>query len=294
MFAVNKDRFYPNHTERKEETVEQLAAGIYEFDVEQSMFFSRPFFKQEKFREGLVDLKGQPFDSVKKRLTSFFKETTREIYRDTQTRHFIGTMLYGPPGTGKTCFIDLICQYFAQTHDAVTLRLTDASNFDNLGNIIKLARSNDESRMVILLMEELDKIMRGGYGTHEKQLIDFCDGQNTPSNVLLIASTNHINKIPDSLKNRPSRFSIAEEIDAIPTAIAKQLIEKLVIEKYRTRINIDELAYKVTEDRITIDQVKYIVLNMLCDDLTVEEAILKVTTKIGGVPIPNDEDDENE
>lgn len=294
MFAVNKNKFYPNHTERKEETVEHLAAGIYEFDVEESMFFSRPFFNQERFREGLIDLKGQPFDSVKRRLTSFFKETTREIYRDTQTRHFIGCMLYGPPGTGKTCFIDLICQHFAQTCNAITLRITDNSNFNTLGGIVKLARSNDDSRMVILLMEELDKIMHGGYGNHEKCLIDFCDGQNTPSNVLLLASTNHIDKVPDSLKNRPSRFSIAEEIDAIPTAIAKQLIEKFVIEKYRNRINIDELAYKVTEDRITIDQVKYIVLNMLCDDLSVEEAILKVTTKIGGVPIPDDEDENNE
>lgn len=291
MFAINKDRFYPNHTERKEETIESLVAGIYEFDVEQSMFFSRPYFKKQEFREGLVELKGQPFDSVKRRLTSFFKETTREIYRDTQTRHFIGAMLYGPPGTGKTCFIDLVCQHFAKTNNAVTIRVTDNGEFDNLGAIIKLARSAEDNRMIILLMEELDKIMCNS-NRAEKLLIDFCDGQSTPSNVLLLASTNHIDKIPDSLKNRPSRFSIAEEINAIPTEIAKQLIEKFVIEKYRTKINIDELAYKVTEDRITIDQVKYIVLNMLCDDLTVEEAILKVTTRIGGVPIPGDDEEE--
>lgn len=292
MFAINRDRYYPNHTEVKEDTIEHLKAGIYRFDVERSMFFSRPYFALEAFREGLVDLKGEPFDSIKKRLNSFFKEATREIYRDTQTRHFIGAMLYGPPGTGKTCFIDLVCQHFAKVNDAVILRLINSNELDKLSTIVKLARGDRDDRMIILLMEELDKIMGDGYrGANEKLMIDFCDGQNTPSNVLLLASTNHIDKIPDSLKNRPSRFSIAEEIDAIPTAIAEQLIEKLVLEKYRTKVNVKELAYKVTEDRITIDQVKYIVLNMLCDDLSVDDAIDKVTTRIGTAPMLDDEED---
>lgn len=294
MFAISNDRYYPSHTERKQKTTKILPPGIYEFDVEGGMFFQRPVFIPEKFREGLVDLKGQPFDRIKRRLVNFFKESTKEIYKDTQIRHFIGMLIYGPPGTGKTCFIDLVSQHFATTHGAITLRLKDAEHLDNLTHVVNLMRDNDESKMVILMLEELDKVMDGGYGRSkcEKWLIDFCDGKNTPSNVLMIASTNHIDKIPDSLKNRPSRFSIVDEVNAIPQAIANQLIEKLVPEKYRTKINISELSYKVTEERITIDQVKYIVLNMLCDDLTVEEAMYNVTTK-PGVVVPEDEEGED-
>lgn len=294
MFAINKTRYYPNHIEKKEEQTEKLPPGIYHFDVEMGFFSSRPYFRKEDFREGLVPLKGEPFDTIFRRTNSFFKPKTLEIYKDIQVRHFIGALLYGPPGTGKTCFIDLLCQYFAETKGALTLRMTDNENMDNLKGVINLMRNGDDSIMVIILLEELDKLMQGTYGRSaivEKNLIDFCDGQDTPSNVLLIASTNHIDKIPDSLKNRQSRFNIVEEIDAIPQAIAKQLIEKFLPEKYRGDINISELSYKVTESKITIDQVKYIVLNMLCDDLTVEQAIEKVTTKVGSVPVPDDEEE---
>lgn len=297
MFAVNGSKFYPNHIQKKEETIDYLTPGIYKFDVEGSVFFQRPVFEAEAFREGLIDLKGYPFDGIKRRLSSFFNEATREIYKDTQIRHFIGCMLHGPPGTGKTCFIDTICQKFAHTHEAVTLRLTDSENINNLSRIVNLIRSNNPDKMVIILLEELDKIMHRGnvhHTTIEKYLIDFCDGQDTPSNVLMIASTNHIDKIPTSLKNRPSRFNITEEINTIPTEIASQLIAKLVPSKYNGKINVSELAYKVTETGISIDQVKYVVLNILCDGRTVEEAISIVTNKPGLAPAAKEDEDEEE
>lgn len=295
MFAVNRDKFYPNHVDKKEETTEHLPPGIYRFDVEGGLFFSRPIFIKEAYRDGLIDLKGQPFDGVKKKLSGFFNEKTVEIYKDTQTRHFIGCMLYGPPGTGKTCFIDIVCNHFSKVRDAVTLRITDAENLENLNEIVKMLRNNTD-RMVIILLEELDKIMESGWGRSkiEKWLIDFCDGQNTPSNVLMIASTNHIDKIPASLKERPSRFSIVNEVDTIPTEIALQLVKKLVPEKYRDKVNVQELAFKVTESAITIDQVKYVVLNMLCIGMTVDEAIETVTTKPGVKVHAEDEEEEEE
>src|ERR1700748_2151053 len=158
MFAIDRDKYYPNHIDRKDETTEVLPPGMYSFNVEGGMFFHRPVFKKEKFREGLLDLEGTPFNGIKKRLTAFFNDRTREIYRDTETRHFIGCMLYGPPGTGKTCFIDLMCKHFADTRNAVTLRLTDAEHLEKLSNVLGMMRNQSEDRMIIILLEELDKI----------------------------------------------------------------------------------------------------------------------------------------
>lgn len=296
MFAKREGKFYPNHTSQKEETTEELPAGIYEFGVEGGLFFQRPVFYTDEFREGLVDLKGEPFDSIKKKLNGFFSDQTREIYKDTQTRHFIGFMLYGPPGTGKTCFLDLVCTHFTKAKDAVVLRFTGHENLDNLHEVIALAR-NKSDRMVVILLEELDKIMGSGSIRNwvERQLIEFCDGSKTPSNVLLIASTNHIDKIPNSLKARPSRFSIVRELDCIPQEVAKQIVEKFTPEKYRGKINTSELSYKVTEQQVTIDQVKYIVLNMLCNDMNADEAIEEVINNPGlKVHLEEGEDEEEE
>lgn len=296
MFAVDTDRYYPGHTDKKQDLVETLPPGIYEFAVEQSMMFSRPLFKKSSFKEGLIELRGNPFTAIKNRIRKFFSERTTEIYRDTKTLQFLGCLLYGPPGTGKTCFIEKTCEEFAQNKNAVVIRITDEEHIPKLPMIIKLARNSDENAMVIVILEEFDKYITPRYNGHiQKALIDFCDGYLTPSNVLLIATTNYIDKIPDELKKRPSRFSIVEEIDSIPELVAKQMIDKFLPEKYREGLNMEEITYFITEKKVRIDQIKHIVLNMLVNGMNVEQATaLVIKNPVVGAPVGSAEEDDDD
>lgn len=290
MFAVKENKFFPNHIEASTQTIPKLVPGMYEFDMIETMFSSIPYFRPMPFRQGLVSLTGAPFNAIRSRLSKFFSPETIQIYKDIETRHFVGCLLYGPPGTGKTCFIDTLCSNFVGSHNALILRVTDAYDLANISNIVKLMREEDETIMIVIVAEEIDKIMiEGGRGNVERSIIDFCDGTSTPNNTLLICSTNHIADIPKSMKERPSRFSIVEEIDRIPEAIARQVVEKFVPEKYRTKISIPELSYKVTQDKVRIDQIKYIVLNILCAGMTVDKAVKKATKEaLVGVELEED------
>lgn len=282
MFSVDKDKYFPACVQAQEQVLDRLPAGMYRFEVEEGMFYRRPMFIQEKFREGLIELKGEPFTRIEQTLYNFFSTRTVEIYKATESRHFIGALLYGPPGTGKTCFIDILCKKFTESHSCLVLRIREYKHVLDLKKIISTIRGNDESIMVIVVLEEFDRIMYGDDSNgqryySEMAMINFCDGYDTPPNVLVIMTTNHIEKIPDSLKKRPSRFSIVEEIDSIPVEIATQIVKKFIPPQYTELINVAELSYKVTEKKIRIDQIKYIILNVLCAGMSVDDALEYVT-----------------
>lgn len=296
MFAVDDKKYFPGHSDEKQDLIEKLPPGLYEFEIEGGMFFQRPVFKRKEFKEGLIELKGKPFTSIRNRVRNFFSERTTEIYKDTKSLQFVGCLLYGPPGTGKTCFIETMCQELIAQRQAVILRITHVQDIDRIPMIVNLLRGNNRDILAVVIIEEIDKFIHyQRYSTAvEKQLIDLCDGHNTPDNVLLIASTNHINKIPDALKKRPSRFAIVEEIDSIPELIAKQLIDKFFPVKYREGINMEAVLYHITDKKVRIDQIKHIIMNMLINGMKVEEATELVTKEpLVGISDEEDEDDDD-
>ena len=239
-------KFIASQTAKDDEELEVLPPGKYEFHVEGGIFASVPTFNAIPFRAGLIEIKGRPFSDVKNTLHNFFTKETAQIYSDIQINHFIGLILYGPPGTGKTCLVDNIAKTFAETHQAITIYINDRSDILKLKALVNLARKN-ANQMVIITIEELDKFLISGWAGNEieKALIEFCDGSDTPTNVLFIVTTNHINKIPDSLKKRDSRFAIKALISGIPTEVIEQLVDKFLPKQYEDVINKKELIYEV-------------------------------------------------
>lgn len=301
MFVKRIDRFYPSVARKEDEIIEHLAAGKYKFEIEHSLFHSTPVFIPEEYRSDLVELKGNPFSKIRKRLTNFFSKETYEIYKAIDTRHFIGCLLWGPPGTGKSCFVETESKRFAEKNGAITLTIRNPSDISDLRDMVDVSRREDDSKMVIVVIEEADTYVNGTYDTQkvERQLINFCDGPDTPDNVLLICTTNHINKIPDSLKQRPSRFAIVERVSTIPEDVAQEVIAKFLPQAYRDRVNVKELMFKITEHEIRIDQIKHIILNILVNKMTIERAI-NIVTKVHAAKIivakveAEQEDDEDE
>ncbi len=298
MFAVNDKRYYPGHSEEKQDLIEKLPPGLYEFGVEGGMMFSRPVFKKKEFKDGLIELRGNPFTVIRNRVKNFFSQRTTEIYKDTRTLQFVGVLLYGPPGTGKTCFIETVCKELIETREAVVLRVTNIEDIERLPNIINLLRGNNRDVFAVIIMEEIDKFIHYNKYSNavEKQLIDLCDGHNTPDNVLMIASTNHITKVPDSLKRRPSRFAIVEEIDSVPELVVKQLIDKFLPTKYRDGLNMDAVTYHITDKKVRIDQIKHIIMNMLVNNMSVEDSTNLVTKDptINSSMVGIDDEDEDD
>ena len=119
-----------------------------------------------------------------------------------------GALLYGSPGNGKTRFVRYLSKKYSLPINVVYF-LPDYSNLD-----ISLMFSNVPHRSIVLL-EDFDNLFDGRKCTMPSDQVKFTfdsiinalDGvHNDYRHVVFIMTVNDINKIDDSIKNRPSRF----------------------------------------------------------------------------------------
>lgn len=248
----------------------KLPAGNYVLKINSHPILGDSFaFQEEKIDDNLVQLTSEPFLSIARRTVTFFNDDTRKIFSDLHMKHFLGVILYGMPGTGKSCFVEVLSKTLINKYNCKVIKLTPTLNLGSLVELTSLCRnSNDE--MLAFVADEFDNY---SYGS---QFLAWTDGHYTPENVLFIATTNNFQDLSPQLTNRPSRFAIKEEINFIPEAVVIQLVNKLLPSEYRVKLDVDELALKISQKKIRIDQVKHILLNFFKDGLTIDEAINSV------------------
>ena len=124
-----------------------------------------------------------------------------------------GILLHGPPGTGKTLLAKAVAheskaRFFAQSASSFV------EMFAGLGaaRIRRLFRAARKARPAIIFIDELDAVgaTRGKDISGEKdqtlnQLLVEMDGFSSPSNVVVIAASNLLEKLDPALL-RPGRF----------------------------------------------------------------------------------------
>lgn len=127
-----------------------------------------------------------------------------------------GGLLYGPPGNGKTSFVKYLSLKYNMSIKIITFN-PDWNNHDLLLLFSQIPKN------CIVLFEDFDNyfdgrkcIVGGGENKNIKFTFDIIlnglDGiYNNYENVVFIMTTNDINKIDSSLKNRPSRFKYVIE-----------------------------------------------------------------------------------
>ncbi len=148
-----------------------------------------------------------------------------------------GLILWGPPGTGKS----LICR--ATINGVINAGFsscytTTDFNFDQLEDFIQSFLAP-----CLIVFEDIDTIGKSRETTENSNLanfLQFLSGLNErEQKIVFMATTNHLNKLDDAIKNRPVRFNRIIEIphptnDQIKLLITKQfkaeVDEKLINE----------------------------------------------------------------
>lgn len=141
------------------------------------------------------------------------EQDAAEVFDGRRTKS--GALIYGPPGNNKTFFVKyLACKY--RVPIKIITFSPDFSNFD-----IMLIFSQISTRCIVLL-EDFDNYFDGRkciLGSDNKSIkftfdtiLNGLDGvYNTYEQAFFIMTVNHIEKVDDALKNRPSRFKFMRE-----------------------------------------------------------------------------------
>lgn len=160
-----------------------------------------------------VFLDGENEDKLFKHIDKFINN--KNIYKKRNLIYKTGILLYGLPGTGKTSIANMIC-----TKYNINMILINMSEFCNIDIESLTSSINADNEQYVILMEDIDCVI----GDREKEdnkdakninkLLQFLDSTSSPSNVIFVATTNHIEKL-DKAIIRDGRFDLTLNIGNI-------------------------------------------------------------------------------
>ncbi|KZO95992.1 P-loop containing nucleoside triphosphate hydrolase protein [Calocera viscosa TUFC12733] len=134
-----------------------------------------------------------------KRDTSTFFDN-RHVYRALNVAWKRGILLIGQPGLGKTETIKLLLKDTGKTALYVKSFNSEQGAENGIRAIFEQART---CAPCILVLEDLDSMIVSSIRSF---FLNELDGLENNDGILTIATTNHAERIDDSILNRPSRF----------------------------------------------------------------------------------------
>jgi hypothetical protein len=180
----------------------KLPAGVYSVGVSQRI---GPYIDLMKVvTDDLIHLPGMGADVVLDEIRKFWDAKAR--YKKFGAVHKRGIIMEGPPGSGKTSNAELLVQMFVTDLDGVVI-VTPSVEQISIG--LDLIRKREPLRPIMVLIEDIDGVIKGG----ESHLLNLLDGKHQHDGIVTVATTNYIDRLPDRIANRPSRFDLVVKID---------------------------------------------------------------------------------
>ena len=211
--------------------------------------------------EGLIPLEDPASIEVLEYINKFFTAETKRRYKKYDIMYRSGVLLYGVPGTGKTYTIHRVKEEAIKMGYVV---LVDPRP-DLVATFVKAIRdiTGNPDYQVLVVWEELDKYLIH----YENAILELLDGSLTMENIIYIGTTNYINKIPERLKSRPSRFNHVIEVKA-PTEGMRRAY-------FNAKLHADDKAewlerFVEVSDGLVLDFCKELILSVLVFDKKLE------------------------
>ena len=202
-------------------------------------------------------------EKVDKIFSVFYNSEVRRSVNLLGYKHKFGVLLYGKQGTGKT---SLLKSYFEKAHkeeNAVVFNLTSLDNFSKTWGFIREIRKIQDNPIVVFI-DECDELFTKYNSETEVKVA--LDGFSSIDNCIVLMSTNYIDKIPEAIRDRPSRVKYSIEVSGIQDekiilnflkeSLEKVNIEVVDLEKEVSKMKgwaIDELKQWVLDKLMNID-----------------------------------------
>lgn len=150
-------------------------------------------------------------DALRRRVETdvigFFTPAVAAMYRRLGVPYRRGVLLYGEPGNGKTSLIRWVGAKLPKV-SAMVLRAAESFDTDTL---VETFDTWKQMAPAILVVEDLTAVLEKVNLSTFLNLLDGVD-RKADGGLMLIASTNHPDKLDAAVSNRPGRFDVVMEL----------------------------------------------------------------------------------
>ncbi len=199
------------------------------------------------------------YDKINTLVKSFFNPAVSDKITNLGFFHKTGILFYGKEGTGKSTIIKHYCQQLIKEQNALVFYFTNKHRLSVPWKFVKDIRKVQDNPIVIVF-EEFDDLIKNDL---ESILKEIMDGHESINNCLFFATTNYIDKIPDAIKLRPSRFKYVLNIEGLQLkSDIKELVHNM-LNQICTEEEIDIISDELKGQ--TLDEIKQFCIDKIMD-----------------------------
>lgn len=240
--------------------VTELPAGMYKtiYDDENDRVY---FDEMDSLCDGIVDLPSKEFSQTLEQIKTFLKEDTKEKFKKYDFLYKRSVLLEGLPGTGKSVLVQRLGKEILTLGGIILFN----PNPTHLKSIFTQIRDVCPDKVIMVIFEELDALI----DRYEEELLHVLDGELQTNNVMFVATTNYIERIPKRIL-RPGRFSLIVKV-SYPDSEARRYYLKTKISESSL---LEEWVTKT--EGLSIDELKETVLSVCCLSLNLDDTIERI------------------
>ena len=150
-----------------------------------------------------------------------------------------GLLLFGPPGTGKT----YACRYMFSKLDGVTALIVTGQALMRLKSVCELARMLQPS---LLVLEDVDLVFSerelNPNSTSLGDMLDELDGFESDDAIMVVLTTNAIERVERAIKDRPGRISQCVYMAPPNAGLRHRYLERFLRDCDSRHVDLDEVV----------------------------------------------------
>jgi AAA+ superfamily predicted ATPase len=194
----------------EKQTAEEFFRAVCEWSCEvrgEILVYHDGYFRKDK--RLFNSIKSATFDnliltdSLKQQIQNDFQQffSSREVYERYQIPWKRGAIFIGPPGNGKTHTLKALINQLGKPCLYIrSFKSEDDTEEENMSEVFTRARM---TAPCVLVLEDLDSMIDNN---NRAFFLNELDGFNSNTGVVVLATTNHPEKLDTSILDRPSRF----------------------------------------------------------------------------------------
>lgn len=212
-----------------------------EYGTDHEQAFQVHFLKRQGIDDDEIILEDEVRSLIERNVIDFHRRRDRLVALGVPRKR--GLLLYGPPGNGKT----YTCKYLAGCLEDATTIFAAGTALVQIRTIFNVARLFQPA---LIVLEDIDLVYSdrqiNPYSPQLGSLMDELDGAADADNLIVMLTTNSIERVESAIKDRPGRVSQCIEVPNPGSKLRKLYLKSLLDEFQDEKLDYEELV-KLTD-----------------------------------------------